>query len=384
MPIIGRDEKKEISLYFHIPFCKKKCPYCHFYSVCNLEKKDAFIKAILLHILRYQKKLKNRKIISIYFGGGTPSLLESFYYERILNLLNEKFEIEKNCEITIEANPGSITYEKLKEYRLIGINRISIGVQSFCDLDLKTLKRAHSSIDAVKSVEIAKRANFQNISIDLMYDIFNQTKKSWKKTLSIATSLDIDHISLYNLTIEENTPFYKERKTLSKLRPSDKMSLYFLEDAVKVLEENKFSRYEIASFSKNQKNSLHNTGYWTAREFISFGPSAFSYFAKKRYQNVPSLDDYIFKINSLEEPISFSETLRPLNALKELFVINLRLIEGFSKTMFEKKLNQKIPASFMKKINNLTIEEFLENKNEMILLSKKGLLFYDHVAKELI
>jgi oxygen-independent coproporphyrinogen-3 oxidase len=373
MPIIGKD----LSLYFHIPFCKKKCPYCQFYSIYHTEAlENLYLQAIKKHLDIYKSVIKENNIMSIYFGGGTPSLLKIKSIEEILTIINPK----KNIEITLEINPEDITKEKIKAYKNLKINRISIGVQSFDDKLLELLKRRHNSKKAKDIIFDFFSNGIENISIDLMYDIIKQDLLSWQNTLKEIKNLPIKHISLYNLTFEKNTLFYKNKKKLLKFLPKEKESLEILQLAI--LEFNKigFQRYEISAFAKFGYNSIHNTGYWLGRDFLGFGPSAFSYFEKKRFQNVSNLKKYFNFLKNNLSPISFEEKLKFPKNTNELLAINLRLIDGVDICDFEKKFG-KIPTHSMQVLKH---SDFVILKNNKIKLSDKGLLFYDTLASEII
>lgn len=368
---------KKLSLYFHIPFCKNKCPYCHFYSIYhNEELEKEYLKAIKRHFNTYKSLIQKNSITSIYFGGGTPSLLQINTIEEILNLI----DISKETEITIEVNPEAVSLEKIKAYKELKINRVSIGVQSFDDDLLKILGRRHSSKKAKETINTFFENGIENISIDLMYDIMTQNLISWKKTIKVIENLPITHISLYNLTFEENSVFFRNKEKLSKQQPSEDESLSLLNYAAEEFERLKFHRYEISAFAKKGYNSIHNTGYWMARDFIGFGPSAFSYLNGKRFQNVCNLKTYIDSLQKDLSPISFEEQLIYPNNINELLAINLRLLEGVNIKEFEKKFG-KIPIDRLEILKN---SKFVSFKNNIVKLNEKGLLFYDTLASELI
>jgi len=373
MPTTG----KNLSLYFHIPFCKKKCPYCQFYSLYHREELEkTYLFAIKEHINLYRRVLDQNNIVSIYFGGGTPSLMNPLFFEEILNLIHPN----KNIEITLEANPEDITEEKIKNYKNLGINRISLGVQSFDDNLLKILNRNHSSKRSQDAIFEIYADGITNISIDLMYDIMHQTKNSFANTFKILEKLPLSHVSLYNLTFEENTPFYKNKDILSKSIPSEKASLDLLNLAVFELKKMGFNRYEISAFAKKNKKSIHNIGYWKARSFLGFGPSAFSYFENQRFQNIANLKKYQDLLKAKNFPISFSEELKYPNNINELLAINLRMIDGVNIKEFEKKFGS-IP---LQTIEILKKSPFADFDNDIIKLNEKGLIFYDTLASEII
>jgi len=373
MAIIGKD----LSLYFHVPFCSSICPYCHFYKIFYKPKlQESFLQAILKHIDRVKSILKKSNIVSIYFGGGTPSLLEANIIEKILKHINPPSDIE----ITIEINPEDYSIDKIKAYKQLGINRVSLGVQSFDDKLLKVLKRNHTSKKAKKAILDIYKSGIKNISIDLMYDIIYQDFKSLKNTLDEIKNLKITHISLYNLTFEKETLFYKNRATLEKHMPNEKESLKLLNTAVIEFEKLGFKRYEISAFAKKGFESFHNVGYWKARSFLGFGPSAFSYFENKRFRNIKNFQKYIDAFELKKSHIDFEELLKYPDNINELIAINLRLVEGVDIVEFEKKIG-KIPKKTIEILKNSKFIDFHKSK---IKLNKKGLLFYDTLASDII
>ncbi len=257
---------------------------------------------------------------------GTPSLLEPDRLSKILNWVSPF--LSSDTEITLEANPDGLTHEWMKAYKKAGINRISLGIQSFDNPLLIKLGRNHSSDHAERAIQTVFDAGIDNLSIDLMYDLPGQTMDHWKQTLDKACQFPLKHLSLYNLTIEPHTVFHKYKKELIPQLPSEEVSLEMLNLAIDSLTIHGFKRYEISAFCKNEKWSRHNTGYWTGRPFLGLGPSAFSYWEGSRFQNACHFHRYCSKVMRQESAIEFSETLAPLARLKELLAIRLRLTEG--------------------------------------------------------
>ena len=338
-----------------------------------LQDVENYIKGIKLE-WEYRKKSLS-EIVSIYLGGGTPSLLTLDQIAEILSLFPKTA-----TEITIEANPDDVTLEKMQGYISLGINRLSIGVQSLDDSSLLKIERTHSAKKAKDAVLIAHKAGFDNISIDLMFDLPGQTFSSWKKTVDEAVLLPITHLSLYNLIFEKGSLYYKKRKELSKETPTDEISLNMLEYAVQTLEKNGLSRYEISAFCKDGKESLHNTGYWLGRPFLGLGPSAFSYMDGKRFQNICHLKKWYTALQKGLNPTDFEECLPFPENIHELLAIRLRLLKGIDIKDFPT-----LPPETLKTLKNLTKEGFLlEASGTHYSLSEKGKLFYDLVASELV
>lgn len=309
----------------------------------------------------------NKNIVSIYFGGGTPSLFVHGI-QKILEKISAHFSLD--CEITIEVNPEDATLELFEKLLEMKINRVSLGVQSLDDRSLQTLERIHSAKKAEDAIFQASRAGFKNISIDLMYDLPDQTESSWMYSLSKLAHLPIQHLSLYNLTVEPHTSFYKRRDALKF--PSEETSLRFLERAVVTLESIGLKRYEISAFGKP---SIHNVGYWTGRPFLGFGPSAFSFWNDERFRNCSNLQRYTRALKEVKSPVDFREKLPYPQNLREKIAVQLRLLDG---------IDANLPSEILKTLEPLVDQNFLVKKNGRIFLSEKGILFHDTVASQIV
>ncbi|MDN3506334.1 MAG: radical SAM family heme chaperone HemW [Simkaniaceae bacterium] len=360
-----------LGIYFHIPFCSKKCPYCHFFVVPNKkEHRDTLLESLLLEWKRLSPKVQNHEITSIYFGGGTPALFGSKAIHTLLSAIPHSKEIE----ITLEANPEDVTQALMQEYAQAGINRVSIGVQSLEDDSLITLGRTHNAQKALKAIEDTYSAGITNISIDLMYELPDQTSKAFENTLKKLKDLPITHLSLYNLTIEPNTAFFK--KTLNL--PSPEENLKMLNAATEHLETIGLKRYEISAFAKPGYQAQHNTGYWKARPFFGLGPSAFSYYNGKRFRNVAHLHRYFRALKEGKTPVDFVESLPYPENVHELLAVRLRLLEGVDLNTYD------LPPKTLNTLSKLESEGFLDQSKDRCKLTEKGLLFYDTVATEII
>lgn len=353
----------ENSVYIHLPFCKKKCDYCHFYVLPDKESDkirlhDALKKEIAL--ISLPPKLK-----SLYFGGGTPAL---YGPERIAELVKLLPPAE---EVTLEANPDGVGEALIRRYQEAGINRVSLGIQTFDLKQLVTLGRTHTASQAEAAVHKIKAAGIDNISIDLMYDLPGQTLEDWEATLKRAAALPITHLSLYNLTIEPGTVFFKIRNELEKSIPDPETSLAFYHLAQKILEEAGLMQYEISAFAKPGYYSKHNTGYWLARPFYGLGPSAFSYLEGRRYRNIAHLKRYAEALDRGELPIDFEEKLDPEAHERELFLIALRLLQGAEIPSFHKEL---IPLA----------QAGLITVTDRVRLTPRGITLYDSIAAEIV
>lgn len=377
-------DKQEISLYFHIPFCTRKCDYCHFYVLPDQEMaKNQLMESFLLEWKLLLPYIENKQITTIYFGGGTPSLFGPQRIADLLGMIRLTSALFPSAEITLEANPENITLELMLAYAEAGINRISIGVQTLDPHLLKILGRLHAPEIALKAIHTTYQAGIENISIDLMYDLPNQTLEHWASTLNQIKALPICHLSLYNLTIEPHTIFFKKEKELRPHLPSEEESLAMYEMAIASLENMGLRRYEISAFAKPGFESRHNTGYWLGRPFLGLGPSAFSYWDKKRFRNVAHLNRYCQTLKEGHFARDFEEQLDEDAARRELFVIQLRLREGVDMPFFTNRYGELDPPTQII-LNRLLNEGYVEQIDGHIRLKRRGILFYDTLASELI
>lgn len=376
---------KEISLYFHVPFCTKKCPYCHFFVVLSTpENQEKYMHALSLEWERVRHYLEGYKVVTIYFGGGTPSLLGAEKIQTILSWMQrDGVCMAGECEITLEANPENITLELMKQFKDAGINRVSIGVQSFSDQLLHHIGRTHSAEKSAEAIFATHSAGIDNISIDLMFELPHQSLEQWQKTLGRVSTLPIKHLSLYNLVIEPSTAFYRKKEKISPHIPAANVAKQMLECAVSELSSMGLTRYEISAFAKKGYESQHNVGYWIGRPFFGLGPSAFSYFDGARFSNRANLPLYCKSLMQGQSAIDFREKLPYPDNIKELLAVELRLIRGVDIQGFEKK-HAPLSEQMHSTLERLIKEGFLEKENTTVRLSDKGLLFYDTVASEII
>lgn len=367
-------KSSDISLYIHIPFCKHKCPYCHFYVIGD---KECF-KEQLLAGLKQEWELiaphfEGKNLVSVYFGGGTPTLFGPKRIQEVLSWL----PYQPDAEITIETNPEELS--DYSQYRDIGINRISLGVQSLSTDELAILDRRHEPKQAIEAIWAIKNGGINNITIDLMYDLPGQTIQSWTNTLSCIKSLPITHLSLYNLTIEPDAAFFRREKQLKALMPDDDTSAEMYALAQVHLKDAGFTQYEISAFCKDNLYSRHNVGYWTGRHFYGMGPSAFSFDGSRRFRNVANLSRYCTLLAQNSSPIDFDEPLDAKARKKELIALELRLLAGFDVAKFGQ-----LEPETDKALEYLESVELIERKNSHVSLTPKGILFYDTVASEII
>lgn len=373
----------DLSLYVHLPFCQKKCDYCHFFVLPNKDsyKKELF-KALFLEIDLLSSQLAGKRILSLYFGGGTPSLVGPAYIESVIQAFSKYVSLDQ-AEITLELNPENHDLATLKNFRQVGVNRLSIGVQSFNNELLKKLGREHSSQDAICALENAQKAHFENLSIDLMYELPLQTLPLWQATLQQANAMPINHISLYNLTLEPHTVFYKHRQKIQKQRPSQETALKMYLEAEAYLKKHHWQPYEISALSKHGAYSRHNVGYWLQRDHLGFGPSAFSLIGTVRCQNVKNLKKYAEHLEKGSKPIDFSEQLSQSAFLRESLCLNLRLHQGVDLLSFEKRFGP-LPEDLKKTLLQLERQKLIIYQAPHLRLSDYGRLHHDEIASEII
>lgn len=368
-------------IYVHIPFCKKKCKYCDFVSFfCDEENQKKYICKLIEEI---NNKDINKKVTTIYIGGGTPSFIDSKYIVQILNTLKEKFDIEENAEITIEINPGTITREKLLDYKNAGINRISIGLQSTENRLLELIGRIHTFEEFLNTYNLVKEIGFTNINIDLMLALPTQIKEELIESITKVIDLKPNHISLYSLILEEETELYRkvENKELEMLDEDVERKMYW--KAKKILEKNGYNHYEISNFAKKGFESKHNLDCWNQEEYLGLGLSAHSYINNKRFSNTSDFDKYINSKN-FESIIEVHEKQGKEEKAKEFMMLGLRKIEGISISEFERRFRINPLFYFRFEISKLTDEGLIEVDLDNIKLTKKGLDLANLVFEEFI
>lgn len=367
------DYSSGFGLYIHIPFCEKKCNYCDFYSITSSESDiDKFIKALTKEIEIYSHNLSNKNVKTVYFGGGTPSILTSKQLETIFSSLNQNFNIRNNIEISMEANPETLTSEKLKSYKKIGINRLSLGVQSFLDSELNFLGRIHDSQRSQKVIKKVKN-HFDNFNLDLMFALPNQSLSDFKYSLNKALEYKPNHISLYNLQIEPNTNLF-DRLNRGEFKEIDEETDYQMYNlAVERLKSSGYSHYEISNFAQKGYKSRHNIIYWKYKPYLGLGPSAHGFNGKNRYYNYNDLSKYLNKLNNEKPPIKKIVDLNQEELISEMMFMGLRLINGVNKQDFKDRFDKAIHEVYGGVINNLKDKDLLKEDSENIYLTKKGL-----------
>ncbi len=368
-------------IYLHIPFCKQACHYCDFHFSTSLKTKDKVLQALMQELENRKNYLGQATIESIYFGGGTPSILNKKELQKLLNKIKSLFVLHANIEITLECNPDDLDEEKLRELYDLGINRLSIGVQSFRNQDLKLMNRAHKSSEATASINLAKKVGFKNITIDLIYGIPGLSNSAWENNLQQAIDLNINHISSYCLTIEQGTAFGHFVKK-GKLTPVDQdLAAQQYEIMVEKLIQAGFHHYEVSNFAQPHFISKHNSSYWQSKKYLGIGPSAHSFDGNSRQWNVSNNVKYIRGI-TCQEPYYQREIIDPITRYNEYILTGLRTTWGVNIHFISEQLKINFLDLFKKYIHHLT------NSGDAILLdhtfklTEKGLLRADGITSD--
>ncbi len=371
-------------IYVHIPFCISKCKYCDFISfACNNKKIEEYFD-VLIKEIECKKNCTNKEITTIYIGGGTPSVPDSKYIVQVINYIRSVFKVSKECEITIEVNPGTVTKEKLLDYKSVGINRISIGLQSTSDRILKLLGRIHNYEQFISTYNLAKEAGYNNINIDLMLGIPTQTESELIDSLEKVIKLNPSHISIYSLIIEENTELQRLIDNNELQLPEENVERKMYWKTKRILEKKGFKQYEISNFAKKGYESKHNLDCWNQEEYAGMGLAAHSYINRKRFSNLDNINKYIKNKENLIENIVVNEIQNKENQAKEYMMIGFRKINGISISEFERKFRINPLFYFRFEIDNLVEKGLIEVDLDRIKLTKKGLDFANIVFEEFV
>lgn len=372
---------KEMSLYIHIPFCKQKCLYCDFPSYAGKESLiNEYIRALNEEILR---KCSKYKIASIFVGGGTPSYLNEINLESLLNTIN-LLDFKDEFEFTIECNPGTLNEEKLALMKNYNVNRISMGLQTTNDNILKEIGRIHSFEEFKKNYNQARKAGFENINVDLMFGLPNQSMKDWKVSLEDVMSLEPDHISAYSLIIEEGTCFYNlyNNDKLNIPNEEEERSMYLFTKGF--LKDYGYNQYEISNYAKVNKECFHNKVYWKCNEYLGLGVSASSFVDEKRFKNIDDIKIYIEKINNNEDVTEEIHVNNINDDMEEFMFMGLRMIEGINLKIFKKRFGKDVFDIYDEVIKNNIKKGLLVVDSEKLYLSEKGIELSNYVMSDFI
>lgn len=364
-------------LYIHIPFCIKKCEYCDFVSYADCYHRTGdYIVALIEELKIY----RGESIDTVYIGGGTPTSLPADVLCILLENIFRYLDVAKDAEITVECNPGTCSFEKLKALRDAGVNRLSIGVQSFNDSELASIGRIHNSHDAVSAIVDAKLAGFKNISVDLMFGLPGQTTDTLKSSLISAISAGVNHISCYSLILEETTPLYEKVNSRLLSLPDENVEVEMYNMVCDILEKSGYAQYEISNFAKEGAKSQHNLKYWDATEYIGCGAAAHSYYNGQRYSNACELDDYISAPLKKYNVTAITEK----DKMSEFMFLGLRKTEGVSENEFINRFGSTVYYEFGNAIQKYTDAGLLEKYGDMLRFTKEGLRLSNTVLCEFV
>ena len=369
-----------LELYVHIPFCVRKCQYCDFLSgPSDEETKDRYIEALLKEI-RAAEHTEDYEIVSVFIGGGTPSALKAEAIASIMRTLQEQFFFCEDAEVTIEANPGTVDLEKLTIYRNVGINRLSLGLQSTDAEELKLLGRIHSYEEFLKSYEWAREAGFSNINIDLMFAIPGQTGEAWRQHLYQVAELNPEHISAYSLIIEEGTPFAEQNLDL----PDEDTEYQMYEDTAEILERYGYRQYEISNYAKQGYMCRHNAGYWQRREYLGFGLGASSLYGGMRFSNTHQMQEYLKESRNPDQIRKDVTVLLRNERIEEFMFLGLRMTEGISEKKFEENFDVRLMDVYGNILQKYEETGFMEHIETKWRLTRKGIHVSNHILADFL
>lgn len=375
-------------LYIHIPFCVKKCAYCDFLSgPAKDEEIKEYVNALCMEIESYQEMSKEYLVDSIFFGGGTPSILEETQITQIITSIRHVFEIKQEAEITIECNPGTVTKQKLSTYKSLGINRLSFGLQSTDNEELKKLGRIHTYEEFLNNFHLARKIGFNNINVDIMSALPGQTLESYCKTLNEIIQINPEHISAYSLILEEDTPFYKmygEDGKYKDLIPSEEVDRLMYHETKRLLKAAGYERYEISNYAKEGYACRHNVGYWKRREYLGIGLGASSLINGERYHIDNELTNYLEGCRNPQGLRKDIQRLTKKEEIEEFMFLGLRLVEGIKKSEFNNIFHEKIEDVYQNEINKLSDENLIEVDKEKIYLTELGFDLSNQVFTEFL
>ncbi len=375
--------KSKIGLYIHIPFCIKKCGYCDFVSFpAEPAKRLAYLQLLIKEMALWRDRFPDGEAETVFIGGGTPSILEADELSLLFQAIHDTFSPGRDAEFTIECNPGTVTEEKLRQMFHAGVNRISFGLQSSVDSELKALGRIHTYADFLKSYELARKIGFHNINIDLMAAIPGQTLISYESTLHRVTGLAPEHISSYSLIIEEGTPFYPLYGECPPVDEETDRKMY--ECTGEILSAAGYRRYEISNYARDGKECRHNIKYWQREEYIGVGLSAASLVGQRRIENEAELGKYQMQVSKGEFPVRETQILTREEEMAEFMFLGLRCMDGISATRFQHLFQKNFEACYGEKVYSLISQGLLEREGERIFLTRRGIDVSNRVFAEFL
>ena len=381
---------KSLELYVHIPFCVRKCEYCDFLSApAGADTQQEYVRNLLLEIEQKGVRCTDYEVTTIFFGGGTPSILKAGWIADILNAIHRNFKVRKDAEITIECNPGTLTFEKISIYKSAGINRISVGLQSASDAELRELGRIHTYEDFLKSYDLIRKKGFSNFNIDLMAALPGQTLKSYEQTLRRVLALKPEHISAYSLIIEEGTPFYEKYEADELLRekgekpqmlPSEETERLMYERTKELLLAHGYERYEISNYARRGYACRHNIGYWRRENYLGFGLGSASLLENERFHNTTDLTDYLGGDYLAYE----QEKLDKKSQMEEFMFLGLRMTDGISTECFRQTFGLTVELVYGPVLEQQIADQLLRKEDGRIFLTERGLDVSNYVMAQFL
>ncbi len=371
----------DLGLYLHVPFCLRKCGYCSFYSEAGRRDSSRWLAAVIRQLRQF---FSPRPLTSIFFGGGTPTMLPPEVLRDLLAECRQHFFCAEEAEISLEANPATVDLSALQTLRQAGFNRLSLGVQSLHDTELRRLGRPHTAAEAAQTAKLAQQAGFANLNIDLMCGLPDQTLQSWSETLTQALALRPQHLSIYELTVEEGTPFAQQQKEGKLLLPDEDAALRMLETARQMTEEAGFHRYEISNYALPGCECRHNINYWRNSDYIGIGPGAVSCLNGMRKSAVADAVEFCSRIENGQEVWEHEECLEPEAAFRETVIMGLRMTEGLALDELRRRFSIDAAAYYGETLARLTKQGLLELADGRLRLTAQGLLLANPVMAELV
>ena len=373
-----------LSLYIHVPFCVRKCRYCGFYSTAySSGNADAFISGLKHEATSYRNDFRHKLFSSIYIGGGTPTVLSSEQFGLLVGIIREHFACDEGVEFTIEANPNTVTHEKLSHMRSLGANRLSLGVQSFSDEVLQILGRLHTAEQAADAFRVARSAGFENIGVDLIYGIPGQTADHWEEALDAAIALKPEHVSAYSLSLDAGSQFMREAEAGEFALPDEEICAAMYERAVIKLTNAGYGRYEISNFSLPGYECRHNMNYWERGEYLGLGPGAWSFISGRRYANIADTTEYVQRLSSGRTIIDDQEIVGSRSSARETVLLSLRTTKGLDLSRFEQEFGPDRLGRLERNAVPLRDAGLLRVKEGRLTLTDRGILLLDEALARL-
>lgn len=377
----------KLGIYIHIPFCRSKCAYCDFYSFVpgGEEVFEKYAAAVCTHMAYYKDAAKGKTVDTVYIGGGTPTVMPTKLLCRILDSVKRNFKVAKGAEITVEANPATADKKTFSALRRHGVNRVSIGLQSAVENELAALSRIHTRDEFEECFRAARQAKIDNISVDIMFGIPLQTEESLLKTVDYVTRLHPEHVSMYNLKIEPNTPFGKRRETLTLPDEDEEFSMY--RKATAFLERRGYMQYEISNFAKPGKESAHNLRYWSCQEYLGFGPAAHSFFNNSRYSFVRNIERYIKGVENMAGSAAITENLEEISGragMGEYIMLGMRLKKGISFREFYKRFGCDFLQMYGSKLEFYIKHGYMRETGEGVAFTHAGMFVSNYILSDIL